>query len=45
MQTTPKLLVAAELLDRALRLYYEEGSDFAALSIWLVPPKSYLEST
>jgi len=33
MQTTPKLLVAAELLDRALRLYYEEGSDFAALHL------------
>jgi hypothetical protein len=30
---TPKLLVAAELLDRALRLYYEGGSDFAALHL------------
>ena len=31
--TTPKLIVACELLDRALRLYYEGGSDFAALHL------------
>lgn len=31
--TTPKLVVASELLDRALRLYYEGGSDFAALHL------------
>jgi hypothetical protein len=33
--TTPtrKLLVATELLDRALRLYYEGNSDFAALHL------------
>ena len=30
---TPKLVVACELLDRALRLYYEGGSDFAALHL------------
>ena len=30
---TPKLLVATELLDQALRLYYEGDSDFAALHL------------
>ena len=30
---TPKLIVAVELLDRALRLYYEGGSDFSALHL------------
>ena len=30
---TPKLEIARELLDRALRLYYEGGSDFAALHL------------
>jgi hypothetical protein len=33
MRPTPKLEVACELLDRALRLYYEGGSDFAALHL------------
>ncbi|WP_217450827.1 hypothetical protein [Vogesella oryzae] len=30
---TPKLTIACELLDRALRLYYEGDSDFAALHL------------
>ena len=31
--TTKKLAIAAELLDRALILYYEENSNFAALHL------------
>lgn len=30
---TSKLAIAFELLDRALRLYYEEGSDFAVIHL------------
>ena len=33
MRPTPKLEVACQLLDRALRLYYEGDSDFAALHL------------
>lgn len=30
---TPKLVIACELLDRALRLYFEGGSDFAVIHL------------